>query len=169
MQAYATALLFAIPGFVLLILIEAIYDKWKDKKTVKAMDTISSLSSGITNVIKDSLGVVVIIISYPFLYTHLALIEIETSWMLYVVGFIAMDFAGYWSHRLNHSINIFWNNHVIHHSSEEFNLSCALRQSISTVFSFIAIFMIFSAWFFKNLPNRVRALIEADRIFSSFS
>ena len=74
MQMYANALLIAIPAFMLLIIAEAAYGAIKGNQTLNSFDTISSLSSCITNVIKDSLGVVVIIISYPFLYKHLALI-----------------------------------------------------------------------------------------------
>lgn len=166
MQTYANALLVAIPAFMLLIVIEAVYGAAKGNQTLNSFDTISSLSSGITNVIKDSLGVVVIIISYPFLFQHLALIEIEASWLLYLVGFIAMDFAGYWSHRLNHSINIFWNNHVIHHSSEEFNLACALRQSISNIIGIYALFLIPAA--FLGVPAQVINLLAPIHLFLQF-
>ena len=41
---------------------------------------------------------------------------------------MALDFSGYWIHRFEHTINVFWNRHIIHHSSEEYNLACALRQ-----------------------------------------
>lgn len=166
MQAYATALLFAIPGFVLLILIEAIYDKWKDKKTVKAMDTISSLSSGMTNTIKDSLGLAVALISYPFFLERMAVIQIGESWQLYAIAFVAMDFASYWSHRLNHSVNIFWNQHAIHHSSEEFNLPCALRQTISNLVTFGAIFLIPAA--ILGIPSKVIGIIAPLHLFLQF-
>ena len=52
-----------------------------------------------------------------------------------------MDFAGYWNHRLSHHINFFWNQHVIHHSSEEFNLACALRQSISNLIGYFPLLL----------------------------
>lgn len=166
MQTYANALLVAIPAFMVLIVIEALYGVAKGKQTLHSFDTISSLSSGITNVIKDSLGVVVIIVSYPFLYAHLALINIESSVWVYVVGFIAMDFAGYWSHRLNHSVNIFWNNHVIHHSSEEFNLACALRQSISNIIGIYALFLLPAA--LLGVPAGVINLLAPIHLFLQF-
>lgn len=166
MQTYANALLIAIPAFMLLIVAEAVYGAIKGKQTLNSFDTISSLSSGVTNVIKDSLGIVLIIISYPFLYKHLALIEIETSWILYLVGFIAMDFAGYWSHRLNHRVNIFWNNHVIHHSSEEFNLACALRQSISNIIGIYSLFLVPAA--ILGVPANVINLLAPIHLFLQF-
>ncbi|MCL4107389.1 UNVERIFIED_CONTAM: hypothetical protein GTU68_067300 [Idotea baltica] len=97
------------------------------------MDTISSLSSGTTNTLKSVLKLSVVIVSYSWFVDKVALTEIKTSWLVWVLSFIAIDFASYWSHRLNHSINIFWNQHIVHHSSEEFNLACALRQPISNI------------------------------------
>lgn len=72
------------------------------------MDTISSLSSGVTNVLKDVLGLTAIIVSYGWVYDHVALMEIESKWGVFVVAFIAIDFAVYWSNRLAHGINFFW-------------------------------------------------------------
>ena len=166
MQTYANALLVAIPMFTLLVVIEAIYGVRKGKQTLNAMDTISSLSSGITNVIKDSLGLVVVLISYPFFVQHMALVEIEATWLVFVLGFVAIDFAGYWSHRLNHSVNLFWNNHVIHHSSEEFNLACALRQSISNIIGYYALFLIPAA--LLGVPPEVINLIAPIHLFLQF-
>lgn len=142
MQTYANALLVAIPLFMVLILFESLYGVVKGKQTFSHLDTISSLSSGVTNVIKDSLGLAIVIVSYPFLFEWLSIIELKTTWWVFLVGFVTLDFAGYWSHRLNHSVNLFWNNHVIHHSSEAFNLACALRQSISNVISIYSIFLV---------------------------
>ncbi len=166
MEAYANALLIAIPSFIFLILIEALYDWYKGTKKLRAFDTISSLSSGVTNIIKDSLGLVIVFISYPFLHKHLALIEIENTWMVYVIGFIALDFAGYWNHRLSHSINYFWNRHRVHHSSEEFNLPCALRQSISTFLGVFTIFLIPAA--LLGVPNEVIVVIAPIHLFLQF-
>ena len=72
MEAYANALLFAIPIFMLLVLAEIIYGHLKGKQTYTFMDTISSLSSGLTNIIKDSLGLVLILVSYPYLKAQLS-------------------------------------------------------------------------------------------------
>ena len=166
METYAAALLIAIPLFSILILVEGLYGAVKGRRTFNSMDTISSLSSGVTNVIKDSLGVVIVIISYPFLFKRLALFQLDSHWMVYVIGFIAIDFAGYWSHRLNHSVNIFWNNHVIHHSSEEFNLACALRQSISNIVGIYSIFLIPAAVI--GVPAQVINLIAPIHLFLQF-
>ena len=166
METYANALLVAIPLFMILILVEAVYGAIKGKQTLNSMDTISSLSSGMTNVIKDSLGLVIVIVSYPWLLKRLAMFEIEATWLVYVIGFIAVDFAGYCSHRLNHSVNFFWNVHVIHHSSEEFNLPCALRQTISNIVGVYSIFLIPAAFF--GVPVQVINVIAPVHLFLQF-
>lgn len=166
MEAYANALLYAIPGFVILILIEIAYGHFTNKQTHTVMDTISSLSSGITNIIKDSLGLVVALISYPFLLEYLAIFNIQATWLVYVVAFIAIDFASYWNHRLCHKVNFFWNIHVIHHSSEEFNLACALRQTISNIIGYYPVFLIPAAIF--GVPSEVIGLLAPIHLFAQF-
>jgi alkylglycerol monooxygenase len=146
MNTYASILLWVVPGFMVLMTVEALYGHFTNKQTYSFMDTLSSLSSGITNVLKDSLGLVLVILSYPYILDTIAVFDLESSVMLYVVAFICIDFASYWNHRLNHKVNIFWNRHVIHHSSEEFNLACALRQSISAWIGFGAFFLIPAAF-----------------------
>ncbi|MCV6628318.1 MAG: sterol desaturase family protein [Flavobacteriaceae bacterium] len=166
MEAYANALLYAIPGFVILVIIEILYGAIKKNQTHRAIDTISSLSSGITNIIKDSLGLIIVLISYPFLLKHLALLQLESTWQVYVIGFIAIDFASYWNHRLCHKINLFWNIHVIHHSSEEYNLACALRQTISNIFGYTAILLLPAA--IIGVPPEIINLIAPLHLFMQF-
>ncbi len=166
MDAYAQVLLIAIPVFVVLMIIEALIS-WKlGQFTFRSMDTISSLSSGSTNTLKSVLKLTVIIISYEWLVDQIALFDIKTSWIVWTLSFIAIDFASYWSHRLNHSINIFWNRHIVHHSSEEFNLACALRQSISNIVSLGFIFLFPAA--LLGLPGEVIALIAPLHLFMQF-
>ncbi|WP_127018365.1 sterol desaturase family protein [Flagellimonas beolgyonensis] len=166
MESYAAALLYAIPFFVGLVLVEVLYGRLVKNQMHNVMDTVSSLSSGLTNVVKDSLGLGIILISYPFLLEHLALVEIKATWLVWVVAFIALDFAGYWNHRLSHHINFFWNQHVIHHSSEEFNLACALRQPISNLLGYYALLLIPAALF--GVPNTVIAVLAPIHLFAQF-
>jgi len=166
MESYATALLYATPFFLGLVLIEILYGRFVKDQKHNLMDTVSSLSSGLTNVVKDSLGLVLILISYPFLLEHLALIEIKATWLVWVVAFIALDFAGYWNHRLSHHINFFWNQHVIHHSSEEFNLACALRQPISNLLGYYALLLIPAA--LLGVPHQVIAILAPIHLFAQF-
>ena len=166
METYATALLYAIPFFVGLVLLEILYGTLVKDQKHNVMDTVSSLSSGLTNIVKDSLGLVVVLVGYPFLVEHLALLEIKTSWLVWLIAFLAIDFAGYWNHRLSHHVNIFWNQHVIHHSSEEFNLACALRQSISNLIGYFALLLIPAA--VLGVPSAVIAILAPIHLFAQF-
>jgi len=167
METYANVLLLALPSFMVLILIEIFYGIWKKDLTYNLMDTISSLSSGTTNMIKDLLGIGFIIITYPFILDNIALIKLEESLGLYVIALICLDFASYWNHRLNHSINVFWNRHVVHHSSEEFNLACGLRQSISkNLIGFGALFLIPAALF--GVPQKIIIILAPLHLFGQF-
>jgi sterol desaturase/sphingolipid hydroxylase (fatty acid hydroxylase superfamily) len=166
METYATALSYAIPGFLLLILLEALIAPFRGMQVNYGMDTISSLSSGMTNTLKSLLGLSVVIISYDWLVSHLALFEIKATWLVYLLGFIGIDFAAYWAHRWNHEINLFWNRHIVHHSSEEFNLACALRQSISDVFG--VYFFLYVPLALIGIPVQVVALLAPIHLFAQF-
>ena len=166
MESYATALLYAIPFFIFLLGIEILYGYFIKNQKHKVLDTVSSISSGLTNILKDSLGLGVIIVSYPYLLEHLALTEIKASWLVWGIAFIVIDFAGYWNHRLSHHINFFWNQHVIHHSSEEFNLACALRQSVSNLIGYFPLFLIPAA--ILGVPTKVIAILAPIHLFAQF-
>ena len=166
MNFYFKSLLFAIPTFILLIIIEEVIARFKGLKVNRAADMISSQSSGMTNVIFDALKFSIVIISYNWLVNKFSLIEIETNWISFIICFLVIDFSGYWDHRLSHRVNILWNRHFIHHSSEEFNLSCALRQSISNYIRFSAIFMIPAAVI--GIPGSLFAIIAPIHLFLQF-
>jgi len=166
MQEYAQILNYAIPFFIVLIAIEYGASCFMQLKVNRLFDTVSSLSSGITNVLKDILGLSIIIISYQWMVEHFSIFTIESSWMLYFLAFIGLDFAGYWSHRFSHEINLFWNRHVIHHSSEEYNLACALRQSVSEVFAVFTI--LFLPMALLGVPTNVLAVVAPLHLFAQF-
>lgn len=166
MEAYGKILLIAMPAFLLLVLFEKWWGWRKGNDTVRMNDMISSLSSGITNVTKDVLGLSVAIVSYQWLMSRLALAHVDSGWMTYAIAFVALDFAGYWVHRIAHEYNFFWNNHIIHHSSEEFNLACALRQSISTIVKIFAVFLLPAA--LLGVPQEVIAIVAPLHLFAQF-
>lgn len=166
MEAYVQALNYAIPFFVGLILIESLFASRMKANVIRAMDTLASLSSGLSNVIKDVLGLTVIIVSYAWLVDHIALFDIQSTLVVYALAFIGKDFAGYWVHRLAHQVNYFWNHHIVHHSSEEFNLGCALRQSISEWFSITFVFLIPIA--ILGVPAEVVAIISPLHLFAQY-
>lgn len=166
METYGKILIIAMPLFLLLVLFEKWYGWRKGNDTVRTMDMISSLSSGVTNSTKDVLGLSIAIISYSWMVENLTIYQVQSSWLLYVIAFLALDFAGYWVHRLAHTVNFFWNNHIVHHSSEEFNLACALRQSISVYLRIYAFLLIPAALF--GVPQQVIAVVAPLHLFAQF-
>lgn len=155
-----------MPLFLILVLFEKWYGWKKGFETVHTLDMISSLSSGVTNSTKDVLGLSIAIISYGWLERHLAITHVKETWLVYVIAFFALDFAGYWTHRIAHTYNFFWNNHIIHHSSEEFNLACALRQSVSVFVKIYALLLVPAA--FLGVPEKVIAVVAPLHLFAQF-
>ncbi|SVD04805.1 uncharacterized protein METZ01_LOCUS357659, partial [marine metagenome] len=166
MNFYVQSLFIAVPSFIILIIIEMIVSRIKGIKVNEPEDMISSLSSGITNTTKDAFKVGIVLISYAWLVDNITIYKIEPLWLAVLIAFIVQDFTGYWMHRLNHRVNMFWNRHIIHHSSEEFNLSCALRQSISETFKFSAILMIPAA--LLGIPVKIFMILGPIHLFMQF-
>lgn len=166
MEQYGKILLIAMPAFLVLVLIEKWYGWYKGNDTVRNMDMISSLSSGITNATKDVLGLSITILSYNWMVNHLAIVHIQSSWLWYVIAFFALDLTGYLVHRIDHEYNIFWNAHIIHHSSEEYNLACALRQSVSSFFRLFTIFLLPAA--LLGVPAQIIAIVAPLHLFAQF-
>lgn len=166
METYASILLIASPLFFLFVVAEKWYGKIRYKHDFKHMDTISSLSSGLTNTLKDVLGIGISILSYTWLESKVGIFSISYTWVNVLIAFIVLDFAGYWGHRINHAINFFWNQHLIHHSSEEFNLACALRQSISNLIGFFTIFLLPAA--FLGVDPKIIGTVAPIHLFAQF-
>ena len=87
METYGKILIIAMPLFLLLVLFEKWYGWRKGNDTVRTMDMISSLSSGVTNSTKDVLGLSLAIISYSWLVENLTIYQVQSSWLLYVIAF----------------------------------------------------------------------------------
>ena len=166
MNFFIQSLFIVIPIFIILICIEIIVAKKMGIKVNNPADMISSLSSGITNIAKDGLKFGVLIISYSWLVKYITIYKLEPIWLAIIIAFIVQDFSGYWLHRMNHRVNILWNRHIIHHSSEEFNLSCALRQEISAIVRFGAIFMIPAA--LLGISPAIFAVLGPIHLFMQF-
>ena len=166
MAQYGQILLMAMPVFLLLVLFEKWYGWRKGFETVRSMDMISSLTSGITNVTKDVLGLSFAIISYQWLLDRIAVTTVQSTFLTYIIAFVALDFAGYVVHTLNHKVNFFWNAHIVHHSSEEYNLACALRQSVSVFVKLFVILLLPAA--LLGVPASVIAVVAPLHLFAQF-
>lgn len=165
-EQYGKTLIIAMPIFLVLILIEKLYGYFKGEDTAPYMDSISSISSGITNALKDVLGISIALVSYEWMVTNLAFFSLETNITTTIIAFFIIDFYGYWTHRWSHQINFLWNKHAIHHSSEEFNLACALRQTISSFVNLFTFLLLPAA--FLGVPAVLIATIIPIHLFMQF-
>lgn len=166
MEQYGKILVFVMPIFLILILLEKAYGYYKGEDTAPNMDSVASVSSGMVNSVKDVLGLSITLISYDWIVSKIAIFNLEASVTAYIIGFIVIDFYGYWSHRLSHQINFLWNKHAIHHSSEEFNLACALRQPVSSFVNLFTFLLIPAA--FLGVPAKVIAITLPIHLFLQF-
>lgn len=133
-----TLILYATPAFLLLILIELIVDHARRTGYYRLNDSFASLVLGITS--RSS----ALILFGIGIYATRAVLDFwqlpvwpSDTWWAWVVTFVAYDLTYYWSHRAAHEINFWWAGHVIHHQSEEFNLTTALRQTSTSVLVFV--------------------------------
>ena len=126
---YGRAVALAVPVFVLAIVLEFVIDRVRRTQYYHLADAINSLSCGIVStgmrVFFGFLGLFV----YEWLLWHAAPVHLPAGgWLTWVFAFVFYDFCYYWQHRLGHTVGLFWATHSVHHQSEEFNLTTALRQ-----------------------------------------
>ena len=122
-------LYYAIPGFVILLSIEAWFSYRENKHLYETKDTWSSLAMGIGNVLTGFVTKAMIFGLFTLLYKWRIFTLDDTKWWFWVLLFFADDFSYYWFHRTAHNVNWFWASHVVHHSSQHYNLAAALRQT----------------------------------------
>lgn len=121
-------IVYSIPVFFLLIGVEILIDKAKKTGYYRLNDALSNINAGITEQVTGAFLKTFVVGLYAWTFEHLRVTTMpDTIWM-WVILFIGVDFFYYWFHRLAHEINVLWGGHVVHHQSEEYNLSVALRQ-----------------------------------------
>ncbi len=120
----------SIPIFFILIGIEVGYGYYKDKKIYRLNDAVTNISCGIVEQLTGVFAKVFTVAAYHFVFTHFAIFELQPTWYWILICFFGVDFCYYWAHRMSHEVNLFWLGHVVHHQSEDYNLSVALRQSV---------------------------------------
>lgn len=120
-------ILWAIPAFILLVIAEMIYGRMTGNTRFEPRDTAASLVMGLGNTVS---GVLLggIVLAWLVFVEQFALFDIGWAWYWFVIAFVLDDFVYYWSHRWAHTVRWWWADHVVHHSSQHYNLSTALRQ-----------------------------------------
>lgn len=120
----------AIPFFFLGIGIESWVARRRGLRAYRFADSITNLSCGVSQQLLAPFVAGGIFVLYVAIYDHARLLDVPlTSVWGWIAAVLLVDLAYYWSHRAAHRINFLWAAHVVHHQSEEYNLSVALRQS----------------------------------------
>ena len=130
---------YAVPGFVLLVLLEMLWAKRKSPDSYEPRDTLTSLAMGLGSTIAGLLTAGLVGSAFAAAYQY-RLFEIGWAWWAWAACFILDDLAYYWFHRTAHRVRWFWASHVNHHSSQHYNLSTALRQTWTGTIAFSFIF-----------------------------
>lgn len=132
-------ILLAVPFFFVLIAVELIADSVRGQRNYRLADSINSLSTGVLSTSTGLLTKGVGLVTYALAWEHLALQRLPgQAWWVWLLAFVLYDFCYYWLHRLGHERNVLWAAHSVHHQSEEYNLTTALRQTSSGfIFSWI--------------------------------
>jgi alkylglycerol monooxygenase len=135
---------FAVPIFLTAIFIEAVIAKRQGKKDYYYFGT--AMSDAATGTVFQAMEVFfkfVPLLIYVWVFERFALIDWgETTWVVWAVGLLLVDFFYYWWHRMSHVVNVLWAVHGVHHQSEDFNLAVALRQPLFEPIT----------WFFFYIP-----------------
>ena len=119
---------FAIPFFLVTLLIEIALSIYGNREYYTKKDTFASLAMGIGSIGSSIITKGLKFGVFAFLYEY-RLIEIPMIWWGFIALMIADDFSYYWFHRMSHKMRYFWASHIVHHSSQHYNLSTALRQT----------------------------------------
>jgi sterol desaturase/sphingolipid hydroxylase (fatty acid hydroxylase superfamily) len=119
---------YAVPGFVLLVLIEMLWARARNREAYEPRDTLISLAMGLGSTVSGLLTAGAVAALYLWLW-QFRLLEIGWAWWAWILCFVLDDLAYYAFHRAAHRVRWFWASHVNHHSSQHYNLSTALRQT----------------------------------------
>lgn len=153
-------IVYAIPFFFIMIGIEYVLSVVARRQLYRWNDSVNDLSLGIIDQVAGVLfSWLSLVVSYAWVYKHWRIVDWHVDAMstagvacVWVIAFLAKDFAYYWAHRMSHEMNIGWATHIAHHQSEEYNLSVALRQGVFQPFFFNFFYIPFA---FVGLPPAI--------------
>lgn len=120
---------YAIPFFIITLIIEIIVDARERTNSYETKDTITSIAMGLGNVFLGLISKTIVFGALILIYDNFRLFTIPFAWWAWVLILFAEDFSYYWFHRISHENRFFWASHVVHHSSQRYNLGTALRQT----------------------------------------
>jgi sterol desaturase/sphingolipid hydroxylase (fatty acid hydroxylase superfamily) len=149
----------AIPAFILLMIIEAVAGTVIEREIYEVKDAAASVTMGLGNLAADLAAKVVQFSILTYLH-RFAIFHIGFQWWAWMLLFFGDEFSYYWFHRASHECRLFWASHVVHHSSERYNLSTALRQT------WTGSFMSFVFWLWLPIVGFAPVMIMAMKAIS---
>jgi sterol desaturase/sphingolipid hydroxylase (fatty acid hydroxylase superfamily) len=174
-------ILYAIPFFAVSVIIEGIIIARKNPGSYLIKDALASISMGLGNVGIGFISKLLVIFVITFLYENFRLSTLPFAWWTWLIVLFADDFCYYWAHRFGHESRLFWASHIVHHSSQRYNLSTALRQTWTggfftfifylilpilgfhplMIFTQMAISLLYQYWIHTELINKMPRWFEA--------
>jgi len=127
-------LAFAVPLFVLLMVLEFVIARRRKLPYFNLHDSIANISIGVAERLLDVFVTGMFFFVYDWLQHRFGLFTIRPGIFIWILLLLCTDFLWYWYHRLAHEINLFWAVHVVHHQSEDFNYTVSARITVFQAF-----------------------------------
>jgi alkylglycerol monooxygenase len=157
---------FAIPFFLLAIILEVVWDIHQKTGYYRINDAINSLSMGVLSTASKLVLIDVAGRIYSWVQQDMAIVQWPfNGWLSLVVAFVVYDFFYYWFHRISHERKIFWASHIAHHQSEEYNLTTALRQTST---GFIISWVFYIPCFLLGMPAEIFVTVASANLIYQF-
>jgi len=119
--------------FFAMIAIEYFVGRARGRSNYRLNDAVNSLSLGVMSQVVGLFTRALTIGIYAVIFGAVAVWQLPADqWWVWLLGIVSYDFCYYWFHRVGHESALFWASHVVHHQSQEYNLSTALRQTSSS-------------------------------------
>jgi sterol desaturase/sphingolipid hydroxylase (fatty acid hydroxylase superfamily) len=149
-----------------MIVLELLWGWWKGNNTYRVNDSINSLSLGLLSTVTKFVFLNIGLLVFSGIEENYAIWTFDSSsighWLLAILLY---DFLYYWFHRISHERQFFWGSHVVHHQSEDYNLSTALRQTST---SFFTTWVFFIPCFFLGMPITMYVSIASAHLIYQF-
>ncbi|MBK9467398.1 MAG: sterol desaturase family protein [Gammaproteobacteria bacterium] len=157
---------YAVPFFLLAIGLEYAWGRARGNDTYRLNDSINSLSCGILSTSIKLLGLDIggRVFTQAEQHWALARLDAQSPWT-WLLALLLYDFCYYWFHRISHERTLFWAAHVVHHQSEEFNLTTALRQTST---GFLAGWVFYIPCFVAGVPAAVFVTVASAHLIYQF-
>ena len=157
---------YAIPVFLLMIVLELFWGLLKGNNTYRVNDSINSLSMGLLSTVTKFVFLNIGALVFVHISQHYAVWSFDlNSLSHWLLAILLYDFLYYWFHRISHERQFFWGSHVVHHQSEDYNLSTALRQTST---SFLTTWVFYIPCFFLGMPIYMYVSIASAHLIYQF-